>query len=202
MGGSAGGGTGGCPASAVCRCGAGEDAGCAAMAALWGRNGKRQSLDANTSANRASPHTPIPSRRAQAFDAAGDHAPDLDVQPLLGMDVRIGRVFRVQHELAVTYVQALAGEFAIHLGHHDVAVHGLEVFVHHQHVAVKHACAFHAVTRLPQDEDGLRVLRQFCSQVDVRDRAALRRTGTAAARGRCQHGQRHGGDGGGHGHAG
>lgn len=134
----------------------------------------------------------ITSGLAKTFDAAGDHAPDFQGLAWLGPNVGVGGVFWMQDQLVVAHVQALAGELAVQLRHHDVPVLGAQVLVDHQQVAVEHARAFHAVALQPQDEGALGVEDQFLGQVDALGGKVLCRAGEAPAHfGTCQW-ERHG----------
>ena len=115
-------------------------------------------------------------------DVRHDHAPDLYSLPILGVDDGEGRVLGLKAHAAATRVQALASEFAIDHGDHDVPVLWPDGFVHQHDGAIQDARVAHRVASDTHEKGGLWMAHKLAHELYALDLVVLCRRGEA-----CRH---------------
>lgn len=103
----------------------------------------------------------------ELFDAAGDHAPDLQRLAVFRHDVGKSWIRRLELDATQMLVQLLDGEITVHHGDDDVVVAWFDGPVHHQDVVVKDAKPNHGQSAGPQKISGLCMHHQQLGQVDL-----------------------------------
>ena len=105
--------------------------------------------------------------RWKDFDAAGDHAPDLNSLAVLGDDVGVSGIGRLQLGAAQLLVELLHCELTIHRGDDDMFVAGALGAVDHQDVLVRDTQLYHGKATGAHEVGGLGVGHQDVFEVDA-----------------------------------